>query len=139
MESIQSSSCAVELKCKADKSKWHVKCFPQKLQVECETAGDNCTFFHTFSPGHSRASITPSGLMCPVVSSLAGGRTGGTTPGGGWGGVYSRRGSLGLFMIPVCVHSCWKRGCLPPSLMSCQVIALKFGPRRNFKQQPPPG
>lgn len=76
--------------------------FPQKLQVGCKTVGDNRTFFHTFPPGRSRAHH-PSGLMCPVVSSLAGGRTGGTASGVFF---YSRGGSLSLFMIPVCVRSC---------------------------------
>lgn len=83
MESIQSSSCAVELKCKADKSKWHVKCFPKNSKSGVKRSEIIARFFHTFPPGLSRAHH-PSGLMCPVVSSLAGGRTGGTASGGGF-------------------------------------------------------
>lgn len=101
MESIQSSSCAVELKCKADKSKWHVKCFPKNSKSGVKRSGDNRTFFHTFPPGRSRAHH-PSGLMCPVVSSLAGGRTGGTASGRGGGFTAAEGASVSLWFLFAC-------------------------------------
>lgn len=132
MESIQSSSCAVELKCKADKSKWHVKCFPKNSKSGVKRLE---IIFSHFFPG---TFTCPSPLWLDVPCCFQPSGRPNRWNGVG-GGVYSRGGSLSLFMIPVCVRSCWKRGCLLPSLMSCQVITLKFGPRRNFKRQSPPG
>lgn len=58
MESIQSSSCAVELKCKADKSKWHVKCFPKNSKSGVKRSEIIARFFTLFPPDF-HVPITP--------------------------------------------------------------------------------